>query len=44
MEQVWILAKDFFQHRTEIDWSPKSKSEKQMLFSELGLTSEFWKL
>ena len=44
IEQMWRLAKEFYQGKLKLDWSPKSKSEKQELFTELGLTAEFWKL
>ena len=44
IEQMWRLAKEFYQGKLKLDWSPKSKSEKQELFTELGLPAEFWKL
>jgi hypothetical protein len=45
LDQCWRLAKAWYgPARRESDWRRRAVDETQALFTELGLTSPFWRL
>ena len=45
LEQCWRLAKTWYgPDRREPGWRRRTVDETEALFSELGLTSPFWRL
>ena len=44
LQQGWKLADLWYSDRLHPDWRPKTSSEAQKLFAEIGLVGEFWQL
>jgi hypothetical protein len=44
LEQQWRLAKTWYGGRLERDWRRRSPDEAQGIFTEIGLTGDFWTL
>jgi Alkylmercury lyase len=44
VQQGWKLAKLWYGDRLAAHWCPKTTSEAQKIFSDIGLMGEFWKL
>ena len=44
LEQQWGLAKAWYSDRLQSDWRRKTPEEVEALFTELGLTSRFWRI
>jgi hypothetical protein len=44
LEQGWKLAKLWYGDRLNRDWRPKTASEAESVFRQVGLVGEFWKL
>lgn len=44
LEQIWGMADAWYRNRMARDWRRFSLDEAQALFTELGLTSDFWRL
>jgi hypothetical protein len=42
-EQMWRVAKPWFERRLARDWRRASVDEAQALFDQAGLTGEFWR-
>jgi hypothetical protein len=43
-EQMWRVAKPWFERRLAPDWRRFTAGEAEALFERAGLTGEFWKL
>ena len=43
-EQMWQVAKPWFERRLAPDWRRFAADEAEALFERAGLTGEFWKL
>jgi hypothetical protein len=43
-EQLWRLADAWYADRLSHKWRRRTPEEAEMVFSELGLTGEFWRL
>jgi Alkylmercury lyase len=43
-EQMWQLAHAWYADRLTPDWRRRTPKESESLFSEIGLTGEFWRL
>ena len=39
---VWELAKAWYEGREREEWRPRTPDETTAVFSEVGLTGEFW--
>lgn len=44
LAQGWKLAQLWYGDRMDPKWRPKSAVEAEMVFREVGLVGEFWKL
>lgn len=44
LETMWRLADAWYHDRLDPDWQRRPAAETQALFTELGLTGEFWSL
>jgi hypothetical protein len=44
MAQGWKLAKLWYGDRLKPSWRPKTASEAESAFRQVGLVGEFWKL
>lgn len=45
LDQAWRLAQSWYSpDRRAPDWRRKTSEEAEALFSDLGLTSDFWNL
>jgi hypothetical protein len=42
--QGWKLARLWYGDRLSPDWRPKTPSEAESVFRDVGLVGEFWKL
>ena len=42
-DQMWLVAKPWFEHRLARDWRRSTLDEAQALFDRAGLTGEFWR-
>ncbi|MGH2729429.1 MAG: hypothetical protein ACRDJI_02350 [Actinomycetota bacterium] len=42
--QQWELARIWHSNRMDADWRRRTPQEAQEVFTQVGLTSEFWKL
>ena len=43
-EQMWTVARPWFERRLARDWRRHTRDEAQALFDRAGLTGEFWQL
>jgi Alkylmercury lyase len=43
-EQLWDLARIWYENRLEPDWRRRTADEAQAVFEEIGLTGPFWDL
>ena len=43
-EQIWRLADTWYHDRDDPNWRRRSADEAEQVFTEIGLTGEFWKL
>ena len=43
-EQMWRLAKIWYEDRLDPAWRRKTAEEAQAIFAEIGLTGDFWRL
>ena len=43
-EQLWALAKRWYDDRFDIDWRRRSVAERQAILDEVGLIGDFWRL
>lgn len=43
-EQLWRLAHAWYVDRMSPDWQRRTAEEAEALFTELGLTGDFWRL
>ena len=43
-EQMWRVAKPWFERRLARDWRRPTLDEAQNIFERSGLTGEFWQL
>jgi hypothetical protein len=44
LEQGWGLAQGWYGDRLDLGWRPKSETEIEAAFAELGLRGDFWRL
>jgi hypothetical protein len=44
VEQLWGLARSWYEDRMAADWRRRTPEEAEELFRSLGLTGPFWKL
>ena len=44
LEQQWELAKAWYHDRLDPGWRRNTTEESEKIFSDLGLTSPFWRL
>ena len=44
LAQGWKLARLWYGDRLSPDWCPKTASEAESVFRDVGLVGEFWKL
>ena len=44
LDQQWALAKRWYSDRADPDWRRRTPAEAQQVFSDLGLTGDFWRL
>jgi hypothetical protein len=44
MEQQWRLAQVWYSTRLDPEWRRRTPDEAQAIFTELGMTGEFWTL
>ena len=44
VDQVWELSQRWYHNRLSLGYHGRSMEQVQEIFSELGLTSEFWKI
>jgi len=44
INQVWELAKHWYGSYLDTDWSKWSREEARVIFEEVGLTGDFWKV
>lgn len=44
IDQVWVLSQRWYHNRLSLDYHGRSMEQVQEIFSELGLTSEFWQI
>jgi hypothetical protein len=44
VEQQWDLARIWHSNRMDPDWRRRTPREAQEVFTQVGLTSDFWKL
>ena len=44
LEQVWRLAKPWYANRLDYNWTPRTADAMETLFSNAGLTGDFWRL
>ena len=42
-DQMWLVAKPWFEQRLARDWRRPTVDEAQALFDRAGLTGEFWR-
>jgi hypothetical protein len=42
-DQMWLVAKPWFEHRLARDWRRPTLDEAQALIDRAGLTGEFWR-
>ena len=43
-EQMWMVARPWFERRLARDWRRHTRDEAQALFDRAGLTGDFWQL
>jgi len=43
-EQLWQLARRWYDDRFEPDWRRRTVEERQAILTEVGLTGDFWSL
>ncbi|HWC31502.1 MAG TPA: hypothetical protein VG709_00050 [Actinomycetota bacterium] len=43
-EQLWGLARTWYENRLEPDWRRRTPDEAEAVFGALGLAGDFWKL
>jgi Alkylmercury lyase len=43
-EQLWELARRWYQNRLDPDWRRRTANEAQVVFEDIGLTGPFWEL
>lgn len=43
-EQLWKLAKVWYDDRLGLDWRRRTVEERQALLASCGLTGTFWKI
>jgi hypothetical protein len=43
-EQLWELARRWYENRLDTDWRRRTADEAQAVFEEIGLTGPFWDL
>lgn len=44
VEQLWKLAKRWYDDRFNLDWARRTVAQRQAILDEVGLTGEFWTL
>jgi hypothetical protein len=44
LEQLWRLARSWYDDRLEPDWRRRTPAERQALLDAAGLTGPFWSL
>ena len=44
LEQAWRLAEAWYADKLSPDWRRATPEEAQDVFTEIGLTGEFWRL
>ena len=44
IEQAWGLGREWYANRLAPDWRRRTPEEGEALFTELGLTGDFWRL
>jgi hypothetical protein len=44
LEQAWRLAGPWYADRLDEAWTPRTPEVMQRLFTEAGLTGEFWRV
>jgi hypothetical protein len=44
LAQGWMLAQLWYGDRLNPQWQPKTASEAESVFQDVGLVGEFWKL
>jgi len=42
VEQLWELAKRWYDDRFELEWKRRTIAERQLILEEVGLVGEFW--
>ena len=43
-EQLWRLARAWYENRLARDWRRRAPDEAEAVFAEIGLEGEFWRL
>lgn len=44
LDQQWRLARVWYAERMSLDWHRRTPGEAQAVFTDLGLTGDFWTL
>jgi hypothetical protein len=44
LDQVWALARLWYENRLDPDWRRPTPHEAMDMFGSIGLTGEFWSL
>lgn len=43
-QQLWRLARAWYDDRLDLDWQRRTASERQGLLASCGLTGRFWEI
>jgi hypothetical protein len=44
LEKVWRLAAPWYANRLDHNWTPRTPDAMEALFTNAGLTGDFWRL
>jgi len=44
IQQVWTLARSWYRERLEYSWRPHEPGAMVRMFSDAGLTGDFWRI
>ena len=44
LERVWRLAGPWYANRLDDDWTPRTADVMETLFTNAGLTGDFWRI
>jgi len=44
VEQLWELAKRWYDDRFDLGWKRRTIAERQLILEEVGLSGDFWTL